>query len=213
MPVAGGGTRPPTGQVRGSGAGVLPGQGAGARITVRPGRRPARGRTPFAVLVVVLLTGGLLGLLALNTALNEGSFELSRLQKQTTVLTDQEQTLQHQIDQGSAPDALERRARELGMVPAGSLAFLQDDGKVLGKPGPAQDSPPVKRSGAEPWQLRPGAPAPAPAPALSPAPPLPAAPPAAPVPSGTPTGDTTVQINPAGPATQPAPSPSGGPAR
>ncbi|OKI27800.1 hypothetical protein A6A07_28255 [Streptomyces sp. CB03911] len=213
--MAGGGTRPPTGQVRGSGARGLPGQAAGARITVRPGGRPARGRTPFAVLVVVLLTGGLLGLLALNTALNEGSFELSRLQKQTTALTDQEQTLQHQIDQGSAPDALERRARELGMVPAGGLAFLQDDGKVLGKPGPAQDSPPVKRSGAEPWQLRSGAPAPAPAPApaLSPAPPLPAAPPAAPAPSGTATGDTTVQINPAGPATQPAPSPSGGPAR
>ncbi|MCX5213434.1 cell division protein FtsL [Kitasatospora sp. NBC_00240] len=198
---------------------MLPGQGAGARITVRPGRRPARGRTPFAVLVVVLLTGGLLGLLALNTALNEGSFELSRLQKQTTTLTDQQQTLQHQIDQGSAPDALERRARELGMVPAGGLAFLQDDGKVLGKPGPAQDSPPVKRSGAEPWQLQPGAPAPAPAsapapaPALSPAPPPSAAAPAAPAPSGSPTGDTTVQINPAGPATQPTPSPSGGPAR
>ncbi|MFC9326958.1 septum formation initiator family protein [Kitasatospora sp. NPDC057015] len=203
---------------------MLPGQGGAARITVRPGRRPVRGRTPFAVLVVLLLTGGLLGLLALNTALNEGSFELSRLQRQTTVLTDQQQTLQHQIDQGSAPDALERRARELGMVPAGGPAFLQDDGKVLGKPGPAQDNPPVKRSGAEPWQLQPGVPAPspapapaAPAPALSPAPGSSTAPPApapaAPAPSAGATGDTTVQINPAGPATRPAPSPSGGPAR
>ncbi len=197
VPVAGGGAR--TGGGR-----LLPGQSGRARITVRPGRASARGRTPFTVLVVVLLAGGLLGLLALNTALNEGSFELSRLQKQTTVLTDQQQTLQHQIDQGSAPDALERRARELGMVPAEGLAFLQEDGTVLGKPGPAQDSPPVKRSGAEPWGVQSGGSAPAPSPA-----PSPAAPAGAPPATAT-TGDTTVQINPAGPAT---PGPSGGPAR
>ncbi|MFC8450209.1 septum formation initiator family protein [Kitasatospora sp. NPDC057223] len=200
------------GVIRESSGRLLPGQGGRARITVRPGRAPARGRTPFAVLVVALLAGGLLGLLALNTALNEGSFELSRLQKQTTVLTDQEQSLQRQIDQGSAPDALERRARELGMVPGGGMAFLQEDGTVLGKPGPAQDSPPVKRSGAEPWGgARPGAPAVTPVP--SPAPPVvaPAAPAAAPTaPAAAPTGDTTVQINPAGPA---SPTPSGGPAR
>lgn len=179
MPVAGGGAR------QGSGR-LLPGQGGRARITVRPGAAAARGRTPFTVLVVVLLGAGLLGLLALNTALNEGSFELSRLQRQTTELTDQQQTLQRQIDQGAAPDALERRARELGMVPAGGLAFLQDDGKVLGKPGTAQDSPPVKRSGAEPWQQpRPSA--------------QPSATPGAPAPGASaPTGDAAVQIAPVG---------------
>ncbi|WP_431678135.1 FtsB family cell division protein [Kitasatospora sp. KL5] len=94
---------------------------------------------------MVLLSAGLLGLLALNTALNEGSFELSRLKKQTTDLTDERQGLQAQIDRDAAPDALARRARELGMVPGGGPAFLQDDGSVLGKPGQAQDSPPVKR--------------------------------------------------------------------
>ncbi|MFJ1702282.1 cell division protein FtsL [Kitasatospora sp. NPDC088346] len=119
---------------------------------MRPGARQARGRTPFAVLVVALLSAGLLGLLTLNTALNESSFELARLKRQTTELTDQKQSLQHQIDQYSAPDALERRALELGMVPGGDPAFLQDDGKVLGKPAQAQDAPPVKRSGTGLWQ-------------------------------------------------------------
>ncbi|GAA4845262.1 cell division protein FtsL [Kitasatospora terrestris] len=138
------------GGVRGSG--VLPGQAGRARITVRPGARQARGRTPFAVLVVVLLSAGLLGLLMLNTAINEGSFTLSKLRKQTTEATDQLQTLQHQIDQQSAPDALERRARELGMVPGGDPAFLKDDGSVLGTPKEAQDSPPVKRTGNDLWQ-------------------------------------------------------------
>ncbi|MGV9263626.1 cell division protein FtsL [Kitasatospora sp. NPDC003701] len=196
------------GPVAGGGAGsaVLPGQGGRARITVRPGRRPVRGRTPFAVLVVVLLAAGLLGLLALNTALNEGSFELSRLQRQTTVLTDEQQGLQHQIDQNSAPDALARRAAELGMVPAGGLAFLDvpNGGKVLGTPGPAQDSPPVKRSTTEPW------------PGKQPSPSAQPGAPAAPAPGG----DTTVQINPAVPAPagspaapQPAPTTTGGAGR
>ncbi|MFJ3216035.1 hypothetical protein ACIPLC_08965 [Kitasatospora sp. NPDC086801] len=160
-----------------------------------------RGRTPFAVLVVVLLAAGLLGLLALNTALNEGSFELSRLQKQTTVATDEQQGLQHQIDQSSAPDALARRAAELGMVPAGGMAFLDvpNGGKVIGTPGPAQDSPPVKRSTVDPW------------PAKQPAPSAPTGAPPAAAPSGAPSpaataGDSVVQINPASPA---APSTGG----
>ncbi len=186
---------PVAGEVR-AGRGSFPGQGR-ARITVRPGRRPVRGRTPFAVLVVVLLAAGLLGLLALNTALNEGSFELSRLQKQTTVATDEKQGLQHQIDQSSAPDALARRAAELGMVPAGGMAFLDvpNGGKVIGTPGPAQDSPPVKRSTVDPWPMK------------QPAPSAPTgAPPGAPSPGAT-AGDSVVQINPASPA---APAPSTG---
>ncbi|WP_033258104.1 MULTISPECIES: hypothetical protein [Kitasatospora] len=104
-----------------------------------------RGRTPFAVLVVALLSAGLLGLLMLNTALNEGSFTLSKLRKQTTEATDQQQTLQQQIAEQSAPDALERRARELGMVPGGDPAFLNPDGTVTGKAKPAEDKPPVPR--------------------------------------------------------------------
>ncbi|WP_435833143.1 cell division protein FtsL [Kitasatospora purpeofusca] len=204
----------------GAGSRVLPGQGGRARITVRPGRS-VRGRTPFAVLVVLLLGAGLLGLLALNTALNEGSFELSRLNRQTTVLTDEQQGLQHQIDQNSAPDALSRRAVELGMVPAGGMAFLDlpNGGAVVGTPKPAQDSPPVKRSTVEPWpgkQPAPGQSAPPPAvqPGAQPsAQPSPAAPAATPAPSTAPGtgGDVTVQVNP-GPA-RPAPAAGGGGAR
>ncbi|MBD0691629.1 septum formation initiator family protein [Streptomyces sp. CBMA123] len=164
-----------------------------------------RGRTPFAVLVVVLLAAGLLGLLALNTALNEGSFELSRLQKQTTKATDEQQSLQHEIDQSSAPDALAKRAAELGMVPAGGMAFLDvpNGGKVLGTPGPAQDSPPVKKSTVEPWPMKasPGAQAPAQqsaAPSASPTAQPPAqpntqAPPPTPAASA---GDSVIQLNP-----------------
>ncbi|MDO0915637.1 septum formation initiator family protein [Streptomyces sp. DT2A-34] len=94
-------------------------------------------RAPFVLLVVVLLGGGLIGLLVLNSALSEGAFELDDLKRDTKSLTDEEQSLQRDIDAYSAPDALQRRARELGMVPGGDPAFLGPDGTVKGFPSPA----------------------------------------------------------------------------
>ncbi|MER5434754.1 septum formation initiator family protein [Streptomyces sp. NPDC002588] len=94
-------------------------------------------RTPFVLLVVLLLGGGLIGLLVLNSALSEGSFQMTDLQKDTKNLTDEEQALQRDIDSYSAPDALQRRARELGMIPGGDPAFLDPDGTVKGVPSAA----------------------------------------------------------------------------
>ena len=94
----------------------------------------AAGRGPFAVLVVLMLAGGLIALLSLNTALNQGSFQLSQLQQRTNTLTDERQGLQQQIGAWSDPDALAARARQLGMVPGGNPAFLEDNGTVLGRP-------------------------------------------------------------------------------
>ena len=91
-------------------------------------------RTPFVLLVVLLLGGGLIALLVLNSALSEGQFKLDDLQKQTKSLTDEEQALQRDVDAYSAPDALQRRAHELGMVPGGDPAFLDPNGTVKGVP-------------------------------------------------------------------------------
>ncbi|PAZ09257.1 hypothetical protein CLM62_47785 [Streptomyces sp. SA15] len=102
--------------------------------TASPGQAA---RTPFVLLVVLLLGGGLIGLLVLNSAISEGSFELDDLQKETKSLTDEEQALQRDIDAYSAPEALQRRAQELGMVPGGDPAFLDPDGTVKGVPSPA----------------------------------------------------------------------------
>ncbi|MFF1375443.1 hypothetical protein [Streptomyces sp. NPDC058308] len=94
-------------------------------------------RTPFVLLVVLLLGGGLITLLILNSSLNEGSFRLSELKKETKDLTEEEQELQREVDGYAAPEALQRRARELGMVPGGDPAFLGPDGAVRGVPGAA----------------------------------------------------------------------------
>ena len=120
--------------------GRRPGRGrtggrSGARPRGRGGAR-SRGRGPFAALVALLLSAGLVALLLLNTALNQGTFELTQLQQRTTRLTDEQQGLQQQIAGWSAPDQLAARARQLGMVPGGVPAFLKDDGTVLGSPQP-----------------------------------------------------------------------------
>ncbi|MER7727373.1 cell division protein FtsL [Streptomyces sp. NPDC096323] len=121
-------------------------------------------RTPFVLLVVLLLGGGLISLLLLNSALNEGSFRLSELKKRTTELTDDQQALQRDVDSASEPDALARRARELGMVPGGSPAFLGPDGKVSGVPSTASAAPVTaapKSAVPEPLPVPPPATAPA----------------------------------------------------
>ncbi|KUL37756.1 hypothetical protein ADL22_20405 [Streptomyces sp. NRRL F-4489] len=131
-------------------------------------------RAPFVLLVVVLLGSGLIGLLLLNSALNQGSFELSRLERRTGELTDEQQALQQEVDGYSAPGALARRARELGMVPGGNPAFLLPDGTVRGAPGPAPAAGAALSASAGPLApltaaVRPAAPASLP-PALAPQP-------------------------------------------
>ncbi|MEU9030098.1 hypothetical protein AB0D46_21760 [Streptomyces sp. NPDC048383] len=129
---------------------------------------------PFVLLVVALLGGGLISLLLLNSALNEGSFQLSKLKKETTALTDEEQALQRDVDGYSAPDALQRRAHELGLVPGGSPVFIGADGKVAGAvstaeapppPSPPPTAQPAPGQSATPAGAPSGAPAPAPVPA------------------------------------------------
>ncbi|MCX5196788.1 hypothetical protein OOK31_23325 [Streptomyces sp. NBC_00249] len=147
-------------------------RGQAARL-VRGGRGPSAGagqaaRMPFVLLVVALLGGGLISLLLLNSALNQGSFQLTKLKKETTALTDEEQALQRDVDGYSAPDALQRRAHELGLVPGGSPVFVGPDGKVAGAVSTAEapPSPPAVSVGpaAVPSPVPGGTPPPTPTP-------------------------------------------------
>ncbi|MFF2378072.1 hypothetical protein ACFVUW_27145 [Streptomyces xiamenensis] len=114
-----------------------------ARLTgLVPAGRGSAARTPFVLLVVLLLGTGMLALLLLNASLNQGSFELSEIRRHTQELTDEQQALQAEVDAFSAPGALSERARELGLVPAGPPAFLDRDGTVTGEPSPAPEPPP-----------------------------------------------------------------------
>ena len=128
-------------------------RGRAARLArLIPANRQQAARTPFVLLVVLLLGGGLIGLLVLNSALSEGAFQMDDLQKDTKNLTDEEQALQRDIDSYSAPDALQRRAHELGMVPGGDPAFLNPDGTVKGVPSAAAEQSSLRD---EPLSVRP----------------------------------------------------------
>jgi hypothetical protein len=158
-------------------------KGRAARLVrLFPAGRARAARTPFVLLVVLLLGGGLIGLLVLNSALSEGSFKLADLRKRTKNLTDEEQALQRDIDAYSSPDALQRRARQLGMVPGGDPAFLGSDGRIKGVPSAA-----TPQSADFPDPVAPEALTPAPAPSTT---------------SGTPT--TPAPVTPSATASAPA---------
>jgi hypothetical protein len=99
-----------------------------------------QGNGLFLVMCAVLLLGGFVGVLMLNTAMAKGSYTMRDLQRRSDALTDTQDSLRHSIDRVSGPGPLAQRARALGMVPAATPAFLRlADGKVLGVAKKAKD--------------------------------------------------------------------------
>jgi hypothetical protein len=98
----------------------------------QPFRAP---RGPFVIAVGAVLTIGLLGVLLLNTVVNQDAFAVSALQQKSATLADEEQSLTQQVAAADSPQQLAARAHGLGMVPSVNPVFLRlADGKVLGDP-------------------------------------------------------------------------------
>ncbi|WP_167008391.1 cell division protein FtsL [Mumia sp. ZJ430] len=125
-------------------------QNAPRRAPVRPAQQPRRDlrvvpaprtgspRAPFVLLVVTLLAGGLIGLLLLNTSMQNGAFELAKLEKKAETLQSEHAQLALEVERRSTPAALAERASGLGMVPNTNPVFLRlPDGTVVGDPVPA----------------------------------------------------------------------------
>lgn len=90
------------------------------------------------LVVLGLLVAGLMGLLAVNTAVAQDAFVLGDLQQTSAKLADREEMLLQQVALAQAPDRLAARARRLGMVPATNPTFVRlHDSAVLGVPSPA----------------------------------------------------------------------------
>ncbi|WP_446664196.1 hypothetical protein [Flexivirga sp. B27] len=131
---------------------ALPRPATKAARTARPTRAPraAESSTPrlqvvqtkdtaehagvgFVVLCVVLLVGGLLALLLLNTNRAQESFAIDKLQAKSAALTDEQQQLSSEIDAQSAPQQLALRAQKMGLAPATKIRYVRKaDGTVLG---------------------------------------------------------------------------------
>lgn len=106
-------------------------------LRVLPGGRTTAPKAPFVVLVLLILGAGLIGLLLLNTGLQQGSFEIRDLERDVRVLRDQHTALTQQTTRLSAPGELAGRARELGMVPVDGdrqYLVLEQDEPTAGGP-------------------------------------------------------------------------------
>lgn len=123
------GTRRPPRQVRAerAPAATQPRPEASAQVRReydRPGRATTAPRTPFVMLVLGLLGGGLVCLLVINTTLGDASFKISQLQHAGTTLAQQEQSLQREVSTMATPAQLERQAYQLGMRPQSRVRWL-----------------------------------------------------------------------------------------
>lgn len=147
------GTQRGDGARRGVGAARGPGapRGAGKRTGTERGRVPltvappapvAVPRTAFVVLVLVVVAAGVIGILLLNTKVNENAFILYDLTQAQAELDQREQKLEQQIAQASSPAQLAEAARQMGLVQAEELAYLRlPDGEVLHQPVPGVAQP------------------------------------------------------------------------
>jgi outer membrane murein-binding lipoprotein Lpp len=115
-----------------------PVQPADSPTTVAPPAPMALPRAPFLILVVAMVIVGVLGVLVLNTKINENSFALDDLQAQQQALDLKEQQLSQDLQEAQSPGNLRAAAKRLGLVPAGKTAYITlPDGKVVGVPTPA----------------------------------------------------------------------------
>jgi hypothetical protein len=86
-------------------------------------RRPVS-RTPFILLVLALLGGGLVCLLVINTTLAAASFRISNLQRENAQATQQVQELQQQVSTDQSANAIKQRALRLGLREQPTLNFV-----------------------------------------------------------------------------------------
>jgi hypothetical protein len=111
---------------------------AAPRLRVAPPLPVMVPRAPFIVLVLLLVVGGVLGILVLNTKINENAFRLHDLRLRQTNLDQRQSELEQRLADYESPNNLAAAACKLGLVPAGTPAFIRlPDGKVIGTPQPA----------------------------------------------------------------------------
>jgi hypothetical protein len=116
-------------------------QSAGTRPEAGPATLPAPAvaplpvalpRAPFLALIVGLVVAGVVGVLVLNTKINENAFELEHLRARQAALNLEEQQLAQRLADKESTGNLAAEAARLGLVPAGTPAFISiPDGRVI----------------------------------------------------------------------------------
>ncbi len=148
------------------------------RLRVAPPMPVKVARAPFVAMLCVLVVAGVVGILVLTAKINANQFRLNNLQAQQAGLNQQEASIKQQLAEQQSPGNLVAAAKMLGLVPAGTLAYIQlPNGKVYGLPQPATAATSVTAQGAPSNVPSLGASAPAKVPASTPASPSGSTPP------------------------------------
>lgn len=112
------------------------------------GMRSARGyvstcsHKAFALLCVLIVVAAMVASLVFNTARGEGAFHLAEAQSSHRQATETRLSLEAQVDEMSSPEQLSARAEQLGMVPAGTMGYVDPEtGAVLGEAEAAPQAP------------------------------------------------------------------------
>jgi hypothetical protein len=104
------------------------------RLRVVPPLPARMARVPFLSVLIALFGVGMVGLLMVNTTLQNQAFESRALNRQAAQLVYAEAELQSQLNQRRTPEQIATLASALGMRPNPYPAFLVvPSGKVLGE--------------------------------------------------------------------------------
>lgn len=100
-----------------------------------PPPRPRMARAPFLLLLLGLVGVGMVGLLLLNTGLQNQAFEASQLRQQAAQTSYKQGELAQLVMEAGSTRELTRKATELGMRPNQGIAFIElPDGRISGEP-------------------------------------------------------------------------------
>lgn len=116
----------------------------GPRLRVAPPPPVAVPRAPFVGLVLLVVIGGVLGILLLNTKINENAFILHDLRQQQAELDQRQQRLEEEIAAADSSAQLAAAARRLGLVRVDDeqLPHLWvPSGRLDGTPAPTTGEP------------------------------------------------------------------------
>ncbi|OYN95874.1 hypothetical protein [Enemella evansiae] len=123
---------------------------------------PSTGRqlatVPFVVVLAAILGVGMVGLLLLNTSLQNQAFQASQLKRQAAEMAYAEGELSQRVVEAGSTTELTRKASDLGLRPNYFVGFLVlPDGRIVGDPkaaDPAYLPSAVTRSTEEQAQIR-----------------------------------------------------------
>ncbi|WP_189169196.1 hypothetical protein [Pilimelia anulata] len=117
-------------------------------LTVAPPAPVSVPRAPFVALLLLVVVGGVLGILMVNTSVMENAFRLQNLQQQYADLDRVEGELRRDLEYTETPNNLYRAAKRLGMVDGGQPAVITlPNGRQIEMPNPLTDPVSARSTG------------------------------------------------------------------